>query len=293
MEVHPMRALTDTLLLTRRALRETIRQPANEAVNAFIPLFFYMVTVGGLGEVASQAFGVEDYKGFQLPVAILQGAASVASGAGLAMTLDIQSGYFEKLMLTSTPRPAIVLGRMLADAVKAVILTIVIVALALAYGSGFETGPLGMLVLVAGAGLFALGYSGIGMAIALKTGSPQAANAGFIIFFPLLFLAPDRCVRRLARRGRERQPGHLHPRRPACAHHRRLGYQRHHVGHGGDPRHLRLHLLPHHDGPPRPRRLTRRTQRTRRKSRKGTKRQRVPKAIESYTRRATGRYALH
>lgn len=185
-----MRALTDTLLLTRRALRETIRQPANEAVNAFIPLFFYVVTVGGLGEVASQAFGVDDYKGFQLPVAILQGAASVASGAGLAMTLDIQSGYFEKLMLTSTPRPAIVLGRMLADAVKAVILTVVIVGLALAYGSGFETGPLGMLVLVAGAGLFALGYSGIGMAIALKTGSPQAANAGFIIFFPLLFLAP-------------------------------------------------------------------------------------------------------
>jgi ABC-2 type transport system permease protein len=185
-----MRAVTDTALLTRRALRETIRQPANEAVNAFIPLFFYVVTVGGLGEVASQAFGVEDYKGFQLPVAILQGAAGVASGAGLAMTLDIQSGYFEKLMLTSTPRPAIVLGRMFADAIKGVILTVVIIALALAYGSGFETGPAGMVVLVAGAGLFALGYSGIGMAIALKTGSPQAANAGFIIFFPLLFLAP-------------------------------------------------------------------------------------------------------
>ena len=185
-----MRAVTDTLLLTRRSLRETVRQPANEAVNAFIPLFFYVVTVGGLGAVASQAFGVEDYKGFQLPVAILQGAAGVASGAGLAMTLDIQSGYFEKLMLTSTPRPSIVLGRMLADGVKAIILTVVIIALALAYGSGFETGPLGMVLLVAGSGLFALGYSGIGMAIALKTGSPQAANAGFVIFFPLLVLAP-------------------------------------------------------------------------------------------------------
>ncbi len=185
-----MRAVTDTVLLTKRALRETVRQPANEAVNAFIPLFFYVVTVGGLGEVASQAFGVDDYKGFQLPVAILQGAAGVASGAGLAMTLDIQSGYFEKLMLTSTPRPAIVLGRMFADAVKSVILSVVIIALALAYGSGFETGPAGMAILIAGAGLFALGYSGIGMAIALKTGSPQAANAGFIIFFPLLFLAP-------------------------------------------------------------------------------------------------------
>lgn len=185
-----MRAVTDTLLLTRRSLMEAVRQPGNEVVNAFIPIFFYVVTVGGLGQVASQAFNVEDYKGFQLPVAILQGAAGVASGAGLAMTLDIQSGYFEKLMLTSTPRPAIVLGRMLGDAVKAIILTVIIIGLALAYGSGFETGPAGMALLVAGSGLFALGYSGIGMAIALKTGSPQAANAGFVIFFPLLFLAP-------------------------------------------------------------------------------------------------------
>ena len=47
-----------------------------------------------------------------------------------------------------------------------------------------------MVVLIAAAGAFALAYSGIGMAIALKTGSPQAAQAGFIIFFPLLFLAP-------------------------------------------------------------------------------------------------------
>jgi ABC-2 type transport system permease protein len=48
----------------------------------------------------------------------------------------------------------------------------------------------GVIALVLAAGLFALAYSGMGMAIALKTGSPQAAQAGFILFFPLLFLAP-------------------------------------------------------------------------------------------------------
>jgi ABC-2 type transport system permease protein len=185
-----MNGVSATLLLTVRALRESARQPANEVTNAFIPLFFYVVTVAGLGSVAGQAFGVDDYKGFQLPVAILQGAAGVASGAGLAMTVDIQSGYFEKLALTSAPRLAIVLGRMLSDAIKAVILSTVIIGLALAYGSGFETGVAGVVVLLGAAFGFALAYSGIGVAIALKTGSPQAAQAGFIIFFPLLFLAP-------------------------------------------------------------------------------------------------------
>ncbi|MCC6961060.1 MAG: ABC transporter permease [Dehalococcoidia bacterium] len=185
-----MRFLRDTILLMNRALREAIRQPANEIGNAFIPLFFYAVTVGAVGDVAREAFGVSDYKGFQLPVAILQGAAGVAGGAGLAMTLDIQSGYFEKLLLTSTPRLAIVGGRMLADGVKSVILCTLIVAMALAFGSGFETGPVGMVALVLSGGVFALCYSGIGVAIALKTGSPQAAQAGFLLFFPLLFLAP-------------------------------------------------------------------------------------------------------
>ncbi|GIW13469.1 MAG: transport permease protein [Tepidiforma sp.] len=179
-----------TWLLTVRALRESLRQPANEVANAFIPLFFYVVTVGAVGSVAREAFGVSDYKGFQLPVAVLQGAAGVASGAGLAMTVDIQSGYFEKLALTSAPRLALALGRILADAVKAVVLAVLILALALLYGSGFETGLPGMAVLLLATFGFALAYSGIGVAIALKTGSPQAAQAGFIIFFPLLFLAP-------------------------------------------------------------------------------------------------------
>jgi ABC-2 type transport system permease protein len=185
-----MRLATDTLLLARRALRESVRLPANDAANVFIPIFFYAVTVGALGQVAADAFGVVDYRGFVVPVAVLQGAAGVASGAGLAMTLDIQSGYFEKLLLTSTPRFAVVLGRMLADAVKAVMLAALIIVIALVVGAGFETGVAGIVVLLLGAGLFGLAYSGIGMAIALKTGSPQAAQAGFIIFFPLLFLAP-------------------------------------------------------------------------------------------------------
>ena len=185
-----MRLITDTAMLTRRALRETLRQPGNEVANIFIPIFFFVVTVGAVGEVAQNAFGVADYKGFQLPVAILQGAAGVAGGSGLAMTTDIQSGYFEKLLLTSTPRFAIVFGRMFADAIKAMLLCVLIIALALGFGAGFETGLPGMALLVVAGGAFALAYSGIGMAIALKTGSPQAAQAGFLIFFPLLFLAP-------------------------------------------------------------------------------------------------------
>ena len=57
-------------------------------------------------------------------------------------------------------------------------------------GAGMEAGPLGYLVILALAGLFGAAYSGIGVTIALRTGNAQAAQAGFLVFFPLLFLSP-------------------------------------------------------------------------------------------------------
>ncbi|MGH2633757.1 MAG: ABC transporter permease [Tepidiformaceae bacterium] len=185
-----MGPLVDIALLTRRALRESIRQPAVEVSNIFIPLFFFAVTVGAVGSVATSAFKVTNFTGFQVPVAVLQAVASASGAAGLGMTQDIQRGYLDKLSLTPSPRISIVLGRMAADSVRAMLLTALIIVVGLAVGSGFASGPLGMLVLLLGAGIFGLAYSGFGMAIAIRTGSPQAAQAGFLLFFPLLFLAP-------------------------------------------------------------------------------------------------------
>lgn len=176
--------------LMLRALRETMRQPAIEITNIFIPMFFFAVTVGAIGNVAGRAFGITNFLGFQMPVAIVQAVAGTAGNAGLGTVQDIERGYFDKLMLTPSPRLSLVLGRLAADSVRAMILTVLIVSTGLVAGAGMESGPLGAVVIVVLAGLFGMAYSGIGMAIALRTGSAQAAQAGFLIFFPLLFLSP-------------------------------------------------------------------------------------------------------
>lgn len=173
-----------------RALRESIRQPAFEMPNIFIPFFFFAVTVGAIGQVAAQSFGITNYTGFQMPVAILQAVAGTASNTGLAAVIDIERGYFDKLLLTPAPRLALVLGRILADFVRAMLLTVLIVIVGIIFGSGMEAGPAGALLVVLLAGSFGAAYSGIGLAIALRTGSSQAAQAGFLLFFPLLFLSP-------------------------------------------------------------------------------------------------------
>ena len=185
-----MNTATASYYLMNRALRESARQPGVEVQNLFIPIFFLFVTVGAIGGISGPAFGVSNYEGFQLPVAILQGAAGAAGMGGFGMVMDIERGYFDKLMLTPSPRLALVLGRLAADGVRVTALSTVILVVGLVMGSGMESGPLGGVVFVLIAGLFGLAYSGIGLSIALRTGSVQAAQAGFLIFFPLLFLSP-------------------------------------------------------------------------------------------------------
>ena len=185
-----MNVITASYYLMLRALRESLRQPAMELTNVFIPMFFFAITVGAMGGIAAGAFGIDNFVGFQMPVAIIQAVAGTSGSAWLGMVQDIERGYFDKLMLTPAPRVALVLGRLAADGVRSIFLTALIIIAGLATGSGMESGVAGIAVLLLLGGMFGLAYAGIGMAIALRTGSAQAAQAGFLIFFPLLFLSP-------------------------------------------------------------------------------------------------------
>jgi ABC-2 type transport system permease protein len=182
--------LTDTWYLMLRALRESSRQPGIEIGNIFIPMFFFAITVGAISGVAGRAFGVTNYVGFQMPVAILQGVAGSAGNSGLGTVTDIERGYFDKLMLTPAPRFSLVFGRLAADGIRVMVIATVILVAGLLAGSGMESGVLGAVTIIAMSGMFGVAYAGLGLAIALRTGSAQAAQLGFLLFFPLIFLSP-------------------------------------------------------------------------------------------------------
>jgi ABC-2 type transport system permease protein len=184
------RTTTNAYYLMIRALRESSRQPAVEIGNIFIPMFFFAITVGAIGEVAGRAFGVTNYVGFQMPVAILQGVAGSAGNAGMGTVTDIERGYFDKLLLTPAPRFSLVFSRLAADGIRVMVIATLILVAGLFAGSGMKSGPLGALMIIAMSGAFGIAYSGIGLSIALRTGSAQAAQLGFLLFFPLLFLSP-------------------------------------------------------------------------------------------------------
>jgi ABC-2 type transport system permease protein len=105
-----------------------------------------------------------------------------------ALVTDIQSGYFDRLLLTPVRRPMLLLGLMAADVVAIVLITVPVLALGLLIGVSFVTGVLGMVVFIAYGALWGLAFAGFPYAIALKTGNPAAVNASFILFFPFAFL---------------------------------------------------------------------------------------------------------
>jgi ABC-2 type transport system permease protein len=185
--------MSAVLALGERSLREAIRQPDALFMTMFIPLFFLVVNTGQAADIfPSESTGFlegQGYGAFQLPITLLL-AASFGIGA-LFLVEEIEGGYFDKLRAMPIPRYAMVLGRLVAEGAKGIVISAVIVLLALPFGITIASGVPGFILLVALGALWGVAYSGFMQLIALKTRSAAATNSGSLIFFPLLFLTPN------------------------------------------------------------------------------------------------------
>jgi ABC-2 type transport system permease protein len=186
LRARPAGFVHDVSAIAGRALRGVPRDLAAVTPPVFIALFFFVVNVATLSKLTRSAGPGFDYKAFQMPTAILLGVTGISRAP--ALVLDIQNGYFDRLLMTPVRRLAILLGHMVADIAVAMALTVPVLGLGFAIGVRFKTGPLGVIAFVAFAALWSLAFSGFGYAIALKTGNPAAVNSAFLLFFPFLFL---------------------------------------------------------------------------------------------------------
>ncbi len=182
--------LHDLATIAKRACRGVFREPEFFIPAIIVPVFFFVVNIGALQDVAEQGAAAAgqtlDFKAFQLPVAIIFAVTGVSRAS--ALVVDIQGGYFDRLLLTPIRRPTLLLGLMAADLMAVLMLAAPVTALGLALGVRFETGILGILVFLLYGALWGLAFAGFPYAIALKTGNPAAVNSSFVLFFPFAFL---------------------------------------------------------------------------------------------------------
>src|SRR5919198_1727580 len=160
------------LLLARRSVVRTVRQPANVVFALAFPLLLLAVNSGGLkAETRLPGFPTDSFVAFALAVPFIQGALFSTTNAGTDLARDIQTGFLSRLSLTPMRRLAVLAGQLGGVVAMGLVQALVYIAVGLAIGVHVEAGPLGIVVLLAFAFFLALGVGALGALAALRTGS--------------------------------------------------------------------------------------------------------------------------
>jgi ABC-2 type transport system permease protein len=184
-------AFSDQVLtLARRSVVRTARQPANVVFPFVFPLLLLAVNAGGLDSATNlPGFPADTYIAFALAIPFIQGALFATMNAGTDLARDIQTGFLNRLALTPMRGVALLAGQLGGIATMGVAQALVYLGVGLLVGVRLEAGPAGAVVLLVFAILISIGFGALGAFAALRTGSGEAVQSLFPVFFVFLFLS--------------------------------------------------------------------------------------------------------
>ena len=176
--------------LALRSVTRSIRQPASAIPPLIFPVMLMLVNAAGLdASTKLPGFPTDSFLAFALAVPFIQGALFSTMNAGTDLARDIQTGFLNRLSLTSMRGSALIAGQLGGIVVLGLVQAIFYVAVGLAVGVDFASGLLGILVLLAFAALVSAGFGALGIFLALRTGSGEAIQGLFPMLFVFLFLS--------------------------------------------------------------------------------------------------------
>ena len=176
--------------LARRSVVRTARQPANVVFPLVFPLLLLSVNSTGL-QSATQlpGFPTDSYFAFALAVPFMQGALFATMNAGTDLARDIQTGFLNRLALTPMRGIALLGGQLGGVMAMTAVQAAVWIATGLIFGVHFAAGVGGIAVLFVFSLLIGLGFGALGAFLALRTGSGEAVQGMFPVFFVFLFIS--------------------------------------------------------------------------------------------------------
>ncbi|HEY1833485.1 MAG TPA: ABC transporter permease [Solirubrobacteraceae bacterium] len=195
-------ALTQVGVLARRAIFKTLRQPFQLFPIVFFPVILLAVNASGLKAATRlPGFPTHSYVSFAIAVAFIQGGMFSLINTGTNLAEDIESGFFNRLALTPLRRVALIAGLLVGVAVLGALQSGIYVIVALIAGAHLDAGVGGAAVILGLGAFAALGFGALGCALALKTGSGEAVQGMFPLFFVFIFLSSSNLPRNLLRHG--------------------------------------------------------------------------------------------
>src|SRR5690349_5778812 len=148
------------VLLAKRGLRQALRRPQFLAPLVIFPSLMLAANTGGAGR-ATELPGFPEVHGFldfELAGAMMQSAMLAGVSGGIALALDFEIGFVDRLFAAPVSRYTIVAGRVLATGVMGVLTGIWFVAVGLIFGSNFVGGVPGVLALLVMTGVGAAAF---------------------------------------------------------------------------------------------------------------------------------------
>jgi ABC-2 type transport system permease protein len=176
--------------LARRSVLRTLRQPAQVVPALIFPLFLLAVNSGGLASATNlPGFPTDSYLTFLLAVPFMQGALFSVMNAGTDLARDVETGFLNRLALTPLRGMALLSGLLAGVAVLGLIQGVTYITVGLIAGASVAAGFPGVLVIIFFSVLLTVGFGTLGLFAALRTGSGEAVQGLFPVFFVFLFLS--------------------------------------------------------------------------------------------------------
>jgi ABC-2 type transport system permease protein len=191
-------AVLQAATLGRRAVVRTARQPANVVFPLIFPMLLLAVNSGGLkAETRLPGFPTDSFLAFALAVPFVQGALLATVNANVELARDIQTGFLNRLALTPVRGIVLLIGQLGGLLTIALVQAVFYLAVGLAFGVRLESGIGGGILLLVLEAVIALAFASFGSWAALRTGSTEAVQGLFPVFFVFLFLSSMNIPRNL------------------------------------------------------------------------------------------------
>ncbi|MDF9817172.1 ABC transporter permease [Streptomyces sp. SPB162] len=187
--VSPNHLAGEVWLLLRRNIREALRSP----VIAFIfpvlfPLFAETLVASSYARVSSlESFPIQPYTAYMAPGMMLLAGMMGSGYSATALVLDVQTGFLQRLRLLNVRPSAILLSRIIFDALRVLPAAVVVLLVGLALGARLQSGPASVIGLLVMCSAWSVAYGGLFYIVALTTWNPQAPLAMSPLFILLMF----------------------------------------------------------------------------------------------------------
>lgn len=181
--------VADTAVVTWRNLKRIPRIP-ELAIFAILQSIMFVLLFAFVFGGAIPLPGGGSYREYLMPGIFAQTIVFAAATTAVGMRDDLSKGLLDRFRSLPMARPAVLIGRILADVIYNAGILVVLMGSGYVVGWRVNTGPV---ELVAGIGLlllFALAMAAIGVWLGLVVPSVEVAQqVSFTVLFPITFLS--------------------------------------------------------------------------------------------------------